>query len=287
MILTQMDTIALLSIVLIGVPHGALDIDLSLSASNSRRNRIFYYSSYISLALGSFWLWSLFPTTSLMLFLAISTLHFGRSNPFGLNTKRLLKSWERTSLQLFMGGVATVFIPALYWPQVESLFAAIGADPGVFSLVGRIALPLWIGAAIVTVSSLRNLRIVITCLSLCAVVTVKGVLSPLVLFSFYFCVLHSASHFFRAMKFLQAPVFSPPPMFLINTAIAWAFVLVAYGYYDLSKDSVVASLNAIFGVLFALTIPHMFLVDALLPRAAQYWQANFLLDNVLKRNHGN
>ena len=276
MILTQIDLVALLCIVMIGVPHGALDINLSLSASDSPKSRWLYYSSYILLAVASFWLWSLFPTTSLMLFLAISTHHFGRSNPFGLNAGRVMHRWELFSLQLFMGGVATLYIPALYWPQVQLLFESLGADSAVFSVLGRVVLPLWVGSAIVSVFILRNLRVAFLSLSLCAVLAMKEALSPLILFSFYFCVLHSASHFFRAMRFLRAPVSSPPPMFLINTAIAWIFVLAAYGYYAPYMDSSAAGLNAIFGVLFALTIPHMFLIDGLLPRAAHYWQANFI-----------
>jgi Brp/Blh family beta-carotene 15,15'-monooxygenase len=178
-----------------------------------------------------------------------------------------------------MGGAATIFIPALYWPQAQLLFGSLGADPVVIRLVGLVALPAWIASALVSMLYLRTSRVAIICVFLGALVVVKDVLSPLILFSFYFCVLHSAPHFFRAMRFLRVPIFSPPLMFLVNTVIAWLFVLLAYGFYDLGDNSVAASLNAVFGVLFALTIPHMFLVDALLPRAAQYWQADFSLDD--------
>jgi Brp/Blh family beta-carotene 15,15'-monooxygenase len=287
MILTQLDTVALLAILLIGVPHGALDIDLSLAASNSSKNRMLFYFSYIVLALGSFWLWSMLPTASLIVFLAISTVHFGRSNPFGLAKERTAKNWQLASVQFFMGGAATIFIPALYWSQAQLLFGSLGADSAVIRFVGLVALPAWIASALVSMLYLRASRVAIICVFLCALVAVKDVLSPLILFSFYFCVLHSAPHFFRAMRFLRVPISSPPPMFLVNTVIAWLFVFLAYGFYDLGDNSVAASLNAVFGVLFALTIPHMFLVDALLPRAAQYWQADFSLDDGLKRNYGN
>lgn len=287
MILSQLDTIALLAIFLIGIPHGALDIDLTLAVSESKKNRSLYYLGYVGLAVASFCLWVALPTASLLIFLIVSTLHFGRSNPFGLTMQRPAKTWELACLQLFMGGAATIFIPALYWSQVSELFSYLGAEPAVLSAVGVVMLPIWLMSAGLSALFLQDWRVTAIFLSLCAVTLAKAFFSPLILFGFYFCVLHSTFHFTRAMKFLRLPILTPPPMFLVNTVIAWISVFAAYEYFGPSSSSAVASLNAVFGVLFALTMPHMFLVDALLPGVAHYWRADYLENHESKGVHEN
>ena len=79
--------VALVLIVLIGIPHGANDhllffnlINKSVDEKNEKST--VFFSSYIGLILLYVCCWYLFPTFSLGLFILISIYHFGQSNVY-------------------------------------------------------------------------------------------------------------------------------------------------------------------------------------------------------------
>ena len=77
--------IALVLIVLIGIPHGANDHLLFFNLINKRMDEknnksTLFFASYIGLILIYVGCWYLFPTFSLGLFILISIYHFGQSN---------------------------------------------------------------------------------------------------------------------------------------------------------------------------------------------------------------
>jgi Brp/Blh family beta-carotene 15,15'-monooxygenase len=79
--------VALVLIVLIGIPHGANDHLLFFNLINKRvdeknEKSTLFFSSYIGLILLYVCCWYLFPTFSLGLFILISIYHFGQSNVY-------------------------------------------------------------------------------------------------------------------------------------------------------------------------------------------------------------
>lgn len=79
--------VALVLIVLIGIPHGANDHLLFFNLINKRvdeknEKSTLFFSSYIGLILLYVCCWYLFPTFSLGLFIMISIYHFGQSNVY-------------------------------------------------------------------------------------------------------------------------------------------------------------------------------------------------------------
>ena len=72
--------IPLVLMTLLGVPHGALDGYVIKSVSRSVRDSIALFAGYVLLAAISIGAWLLYPTASMLSFLAISTVHFGRSD---------------------------------------------------------------------------------------------------------------------------------------------------------------------------------------------------------------
>jgi Brp/Blh family beta-carotene 15,15'-monooxygenase len=79
--------VALVLIVLIGIPHGANDHLLFFNLINKRIDKkneksTLFFSSYIGLILLYVCCWYLFPTFSLGLFIMISIYHFGQSNVY-------------------------------------------------------------------------------------------------------------------------------------------------------------------------------------------------------------
>jgi beta-carotene 15,15'-dioxygenase len=74
------DNHILLSLILIavfGIPHGA--IDHLLFMKNTKRSALFFYTFYLIFILSVVALWIITPTLSLILFLFVSSYHFGQS----------------------------------------------------------------------------------------------------------------------------------------------------------------------------------------------------------------
>ena len=77
--LTLIEKIALFFVMIIGLPHGALDgaIALGLGYGKNFKKIFLFLSSYILLALLALALWTLSPAISLFFFLIYSLVHFG------------------------------------------------------------------------------------------------------------------------------------------------------------------------------------------------------------------
>ncbi|MGI4747415.1 MAG: Brp/Blh family beta-carotene 15,15'-dioxygenase [Janthinobacterium lividum] len=76
----QPTIVALLAIIVLGVPHGALDGELARSALRTRFNRswfLIFAIPYLVLAASVLLAWHLAPVPTLIVFLAMSVLHFG------------------------------------------------------------------------------------------------------------------------------------------------------------------------------------------------------------------
>ena len=68
----------LISVAIIGIPHGFFDYSIAERLFKNTRNWIYYFTSgYILLSLLYLFFWFQFPLASLIFFLGISTFHFG------------------------------------------------------------------------------------------------------------------------------------------------------------------------------------------------------------------
>jgi Brp/Blh family beta-carotene 15,15'-monooxygenase len=115
--------VAVVLILLIGIPHGATDYlifkYLSRPWWGSRRLHQFYFK-YLLLMLGYGLLWYLLPMWSLMIFLVISAYHFGQSNWNYLSLKRKSES----ALLYLLWGSFVVFTPILWHYEESSVIIA-------------------------------------------------------------------------------------------------------------------------------------------------------------------
>lgn len=273
MTLTLIDYLSLLAIVIIGIPHGALDLNLAIAGnSSSTRRRGIIFISYITIAIASFIAWYLMPSIALGIFLILSTVHFGRANPLLLDYKNQNKFDALIGSIVFQGGLTTIFLPWLYWNDIKDIFAALGAYIEAFQIIGSFAVLAWLLSALVTSLHYRSFRLYGTLMSLVGLVYFKEVFTPLCLFSIFFCILHSIPHYLKASNELGTSPKKPPIGFLINTILAWAIVATISIFFYQSQSLNSATLNGIFSILFALTVPHMILVDLLLPRNLRAWR---------------
>ena len=103
MTISTVDILAILGVILFGIPHGALDWEL-VKHSDRNPRLIRFLCFYLGSAGIGLALWITFPTATLLFFLLITAIHFGRSDPFRLNPTAAPTFFLKTANVLFQGG---------------------------------------------------------------------------------------------------------------------------------------------------------------------------------------
>ena len=245
--------LAVLLIVSLGIPHGALDpiFAKELPQVKSRASWAGFVMCYLLLASLVVCLWWISPALFLMGFLAISVLHFSGDPAPGATF------W----LRLLYGG-AVITLPFL-WHADEGgrLFSLlVGRDAALPVAAGLhlIAGPWLAGLALVTVCNGR--RDWLLALEVSAVSSLALAATPLLGFAVFFCGMHSMRHILRTQKYsgltpLRLALMAVLPMLAV-------FLIAALGW-TLLPDSPIDErmLQFLFVALAALTVPHMVLVE--------------------------
>ena len=94
--LDAVNTVALLAVVFIGLPHGAMDGALAVHFGWMKRpsSALAFLVAYVGLAAAVVWLWSVNPVLSFVAFLAISVYHFGRGDSSSTQSGRdTVEAW--------------------------------------------------------------------------------------------------------------------------------------------------------------------------------------------------
>ena len=136
--MAPLDLAALAAIVLIGLPHGALDgaIAIHLGLTRKISHFIRFLVLYIAMAGLVVGAWMLAPTGCLLGFLIISMLHFGAGDA------RHGTGWLRSAEILAHGGLVIVGISQMHHDGVDVIFGY---------LTGRDTALLWQGIDVLTV----------------------------------------------------------------------------------------------------------------------------------------
>ncbi len=240
----------LLAVVVLGVPHGALDPLLArgLGVWTDAPGLARYLAAYVGLVLAVLLAWSAAPGPSLAVFLVVSAWHFGG------DWADRLGPWSRLAC-----GAGVVALPCLtHADEVARLFALLVPNTDallITSWLGSIA-PMSLAAVSFSALATRSPSI---SAELLAVTALAVTLAPLAYFAVYFCALHSPRHLLRAAPRLSGVATSIT--ILTTTAITiltlgtGAAVLIAAEPGQLDG----ALLRVVFVGLFALTVPHMLL----------------------------
>ena len=266
--LDTLNLLALLGVVFIGLPHGAMDGALAVHFGWMGRptRAIAFLLAYIGLAGLVVLSWAIAPVLSFIAFLAISTYHFGRgdatSTIFG---RGALESIAR-------GGVVIGGISQFHRTEANDVFVTIvGSDTtGVWIFLDLVAI---LAVACVVEALLFKQRKERTAfaLELGLLLVVFLLTPPLVGFAMYFCFIHSLRHFASMRSLLNATVST---LRITQTTVAFTLLTWAFGLLVLAQQSArigvePALLKVVFIGLAALTVPHMLLVDGVLERSAQ------------------
>lgn len=240
-------------IVLLGVPHGALDPLFAhmLPQLNSRAAWLGFVALYLLLAALVVVVWWHFPLVFLIAFLAVSVLHFSGD----------LMAGATFSERLVYGG-SVIVLPA-FWHSAEltRLFAqlvGLSAAVPVVTTLQLLAWPwlLWMMLVVVR-SSRRDGRFALEILALGLLALTA---TPLLGFAIYFCAMHSPRHILRTWQYAGV---APRRMALVALLPLLAvLVLGLLGWYFLPPASAdERTLKLLFVGLAALTLPHMVLVE--------------------------
>jgi Brp/Blh family beta-carotene 15,15'-monooxygenase len=249
----HMTAIAAAMIVLAGIPHGTLDVEIAALrfGQASFAGRALIVAIYGTCALSMVLLWFQLPSLALISFLVISVVHFsldwrGRSEPF----------------LALMVGWALVALPALSHPQaVASIFEVLTGNEGggiIAALLACSSIPAALGSIVFAHwSYLHGDKKIAVDVATCLIAALF--LPPLIAFAIFFCGLHSPRHMADAMR--ETGMIAPPKkamIILIVFALSIGLGVLLFVAHDpLSIEEGV--IRAAFVLISTLTAPHFLL----------------------------
>jgi beta-carotene 15,15'-dioxygenase len=241
-------------IVLLGVPHGALDTVFAhhLYGVRSLWGWLGFSVAYLLLAGLVVGLWWLVPVVFLSGFLIISIAHFSGDPAAGT---------PLVSRILYAGAII-IFPSFLHGAEICQLFGyLVGPDAAqaVVPVLTLLAWPWSLGLALAVIESVSRDRL--TALEMASVAVLAVLAPPLVSFTLFFCGMHSARHIIRtviysgrtSLRLLVIAALLPMLGVMMVSAVLWQFLK------NTPLDARV--LQIVFVGLAALTVPHMALVE--------------------------
>ena len=260
---TSLDTtsiVALLMIVIIGLPHGAFDGAVAnyLGAGKTIFSGIRFFTTYMASAIVVIVIWIFLPSLSLVAFLIISMVHFGWGDANAKTNVQFI-------LQVVVHGGLVVFGTVnFHITEVTQLFKLLtNGDSAAAIQVSQI---MFLGILFLSIIYLflviKNSELMPRFIELIIIALILMLLPPLLGFAVYFCFVHTGRHMLHIWKKLQIAINSR--VIFIQaiglTAISWLLGLGALYFFD-SGDVDADILRVVFIGLAALTVPHMILVD--------------------------
>ena len=250
---THVNMLAAVAIVLAGIPHGTLDVEIAAAHFGQKgiAGKIKIIGGYLFCAAFMVLLWILLPELALISFLIISIVHFSRDWRDGVDP-----------FLAMMVGWALVALPALASPDdVAMIFAALtGSNNGavIAALLGAASVPAALGSLVFAYWAFRH-DDKQSALEVLACIVGALFLPPLVAFAIFFCGLHSPRHMADALR--ETGDLSP----LKKTAIICAVFALSLGLgvlMFLYQGDVPADMGIIrtaFILISTLTVPHFIL----------------------------
>ena len=261
--LSSMDTlnlIALMCVVFIGLPHGAMDGALAAHFGwmESKKKAATFLIGYVAMAALVVGFWFVAPAISFIIFLGISMYHFGKGD---VNT-----DGEEPSVteSLARGGIVIGGISQFHRVDADEIFQVlIGSNTELVWLFLNSVVPMTLIFAILSMVNKNTGERGSLLAEIAGLALIFSILPPLVGFAIYFCLIHSIRHFasMRAMLSDTITKLQITKTTILFSAISWAAGLIILAQQSSNIGFEPALLQVIFIGLAALTVPHMILVD--------------------------
>ena len=248
--------LALLSpvILLLGVPHGALDIVFvrQLTRIQSAAGWSLFTIAYLVAAASVVVLWWFAPSFFLATFLLISALHFS-GDPEG----------QTPALFRLLYGGAVIFCPiTLHAAEVSQLFSFLAGGPAAEALVAALHWVAWPWVAAIGFAAIAGAKQdPARSIELVSITALLSFAPPLIGFTIFFCGMHSARHVLRTRDYSSAgtlrqllPIAGWPMLFTVTgVASIW--------WLSDGKPLDMRLAQLLFVGVAALTVPHMIVVE--------------------------
>lgn len=249
--------VALTAVIVLGVPHGALDGAVAAPLLRPRYGRAWFgvfAIPYLGLSALVLLAWQVLPLATLAGFLAVSVLHFGEED-----------AGSGRPIEALVRGGLPIALPALLRPEETAQ---------IFSVVARMPmpqLPTWWSAAAwlwlaLTVAWLLTRQAQWNVLGeIMGLAATFLALPPLTAFTLYFVGLHAPRHMLALVRdpikapgvdTMQRAIRTSLPIFALTLLLgAGLWPLYASGSSDVSANLLTVTLQ----MLSALTVPHILL----------------------------
>ena len=266
--------IALVMIVLIGIPHGATDYLIFQQLSRplwGSREMTRFYINYILLMAGFAVLWWVLPVVALLVFLGISVYHFGQSN---WNYVAFHSKFEATGTHLLWGSFV-LFVPILWHydtaaPIIESI---TGVSALHISLAWReagsiilLVLNLWLCIYYYVQNRITRKEFMDEVVNLFALALLLINLPLLLGFAIYFVCWHSLSSMMDQIRFFRRQVRSYNVVQYIKNALPLSLAAIGslgiIAFAQIKMD-IPLNIGIVFVFISVVTLPHMILIDQL------------------------
>ena len=248
--------ILVILIITLGIPHGAYDYQVAkkIGLVSSNYKVIAFYILYVGLVFLSLYTWYSFPFFSLLVFLFLSSWHFGSDWAI---------SKSDTLIPILIGICILIFPSMIHQHQITKVFSYLVSYGNAHTLVlvmRQLAFILLPAGIFFCYHFFRNEGIV-KGFELLSVFLSSIFLPPLVFLIFYFCLFHSITHLNFLYKWLKYNNFK---VFFINglplSLISILFLSVVYLIFSNSNLSEDILKSAII-LVAVITIPHMILIE--------------------------
>jgi beta-carotene 15,15'-dioxygenase len=249
----QSTMIASVAIVVAGIPHGTLDIEIAAArfGNSGTAHKLIILAAYVGCAAMMIVLWQQIPELALTAFLIISIIHFSADWRGGVEP-----------FLAMMVGWALIALPALSHPQSAAMIFEIltGNQNGttIAAVLACTSVPATLGSIVFAFWSYQKGDYKTTVdMTSCLVAAIC--LPPLIAFSIFFCGLHSPRHMADALR--DTGGLSPRKKAIIIAAVfclsAGIGVVLFMGGADAPMD--VGIIQTAFVLLSTLTVPHFIL----------------------------
>ena len=241
-------------VLLLGVPHGALDIVFvrQFVRIRSAAGWGLFSIAYLAAAASVVVLWWWAPGLFLAMFLLVSAIHFS-GDPDG----------ETSAAFRMLYGGAVIFCPlALHATEVSQLFASLAGVPAAQTIVAALQWATWPWVAAIGVAAITGVkRNPVRSIELMSITALLTFAPPLIGFTIFFCGMHSARHVLRTRDYSSAGTLrhllriAAGPMLVTVAGVASAWWLSDGKPLDMRLAQL------LFVGLAALTVPHMMVVE--------------------------
>ena len=267
MSLSLFDGLALVAVLVIGLPHGAFDAAVyalwrgdkpSQTKAQTQMDLLRFLVLYSLCAAVIVLIWLVAPVLSLAIFLAISAFHFGTGDA---NSKI---SFHHHLQIIAHGGLVTLWLPIMHPDEVGLYFAALSGQEAIMivSLLEAIQWPWLLVVMLYGLRAMRDKVMQSRFIELLIMMIALLYLPVLAGFALYFCAIHSRRHFYALYQgLLHNKKGAVWPLALGLTIASWVAGGIGLMMLMRSQDFTISAIQIVFIGLAALTVPHMILVD--------------------------